>query len=151
MNKYLQAIERNEVRDFLFGYGEYFERNYEWGEEAGHNQAQAFGYIISYGEEIGFDKLFRRLEFDFTSILENNDISAFEYAYMLYYIEELFHYYADTKRRPFDWTPSDRLCELYRLNFERLKNSDLYESYLSEVDFLKKEYNLLLSGKTFLV
>ncbi len=31
MNKYLQAIERNEVRDFLFGYGEYFEKNYEWG------------------------------------------------------------------------------------------------------------------------
>ncbi len=147
MNKYLQAIERNEVRDFLFGYGEYFEKNYEWGEEAGHNQARTFGSIIRYGEEIGFDNLFRRLEFDFTSILENNDISAFEYAYMLYYIEELFHYYADTKRRPFDWTPSDRLCELYRLNFERLKNSDLYESYLSEVDFLKKEYNYYLLEK----
>ena len=63
------------------------------------------------------------------------------------YIIELFHYYADTKRRPYDWIPSDRLCELYRLNFERLKNSDLCESYLREADFLKRNYNYYLLEK----
>ena len=60
---------------------------------------------------------------------------------MLYYIEELFHYYADTKRRPYDWTPSDRLCELYRLNFERLKNSELCESYLDTINRIRSRYN----------
>lgn len=141
MNKYLQAIERNEVRDFLFGYGEYFEKNYEWGEEYGHDSICTFIHIIRYGEEIGFDKLFRRLEFDFTSILENNDISAREFAFMLLYIWFSFSYYADTKRRPYDWTPSDRLCELYRLNFERLKNSELCESYLDTINRIRSRYN----------
>ena len=141
MNNYKKAIERNEVRDFLFGYGEYFEKNDEWGEEYGHDSICTFIHIIRYGEEIGFDKLFRRLEFDFTSILENNDISAREFAFMLLYIWFSFSYYVDTKRRPYDWTPSDRLCELYRLNFERLKNSEFCESYLDTINRIRSRYN----------
>lgn len=31
MNNYKKAIERNEVRDFLFGYGEYYHHDRDWG------------------------------------------------------------------------------------------------------------------------
>jgi hypothetical protein len=147
MNKYLQAIERNEVRDFLFGYGEYFEKNDEWGEEVGHNSICSFIHIIRYGEEIGFDNLFRRLELDFTSILENNDISSREFVFMLHYIWFTFHYYSYKKRCPYDWTPSDRLCELYRLNFERLKNSEYSEHYLDIINRIRNGYNYYFFDK----
>jgi hypothetical protein len=148
MNRYLQAIERNEVKDFLFGYGEYFEKNDEWGEEAGHNSICSFIHIIRYGEEIGFDNLFRRLELDFTSILENNDISAREFVFMLHYFWFSFHYYSDGKKCPYDWIPSDRLCELYRLNFERLKVSDYCEYYLDIINNqIRNRYNYYLLEK----
>lgn len=146
MNRYLQAIERNEVRDFLFGYGEYFERNYDWGEEYGHDSISTFVNILHYGKEIGFDNLFRRLEFDFTSILENNDISAREFAFMLHYIWFSFNYYSDNKC-PYDWTPSDRLCELYRLNFERLKDCEYCEHYLDIINRIRNGYNYYFFDK----
>lgn len=31
MNNYKKAIERNEVRDFFFGYGEYYHHDRDWG------------------------------------------------------------------------------------------------------------------------
>ena len=114
MNKYKKAIERNEVRDFLFGYGEYYHHDRDWGT---HDNISTFIDILEYGEEIGRNELSEQFDADIIAILETNEIGLEEFGDLLCFVR--YSFISLGGKRPFNWIPSERLRELYRQSYVR--------------------------------
>lgn len=138
VRKYEEAIKRNEVRDFFFGKGEYYQMNWDSGE-----QSYYFDYRY-YIEVFGEQKLYERLSYDFISILRNNDVSLSEFHILIIIVN--YYYIVTSSYQPdlflFDWVYPEALTRLFNTNYERLKN----EGDTSEIDELllemKRDYNI---------
>ncbi len=70
MIDYLQAIERNEVKDFFLGKGDYFEIT-----ESGERYYGGLNYDYCI-KKIGEQNLYDRLSNDYIDILKDNNVTS---------------------------------------------------------------------------
>lgn len=133
MIDYLQAIERNEVKDFFLGKGDYFEIT-----ESGERYYGGLNYDYCI-KKIGEQNLYDRLSNDYIDILKDNNVTSQEFYDLLMYVIIYYGSYNQHTNLS-EWIYPEELTELFNTNYKRLKG----EADVSKIDKLLldlKQYN----------
>ena len=142
MNDYQRAIERNEIREFYYGIGSYFDK----GERGEHNSAGSFYAMIHYGEMVGEEKMYSLMEKDLIMLLSDNDVSFDQYFILLSFVFYYFNHNFGWKPYRYEWKIPEKLICLLRDNYLRLdkiSHENLHDSTIL-VNDLKRRFNFYI-------
>ena len=139
MNKYLQAVKRNEVRDFFFGKGDYYVYN--------EGNGKRF-YLLDFEDcmrELGEQNLYQRLSCDYIEILKSNSVNSSEFYDLLCFLETYYIHSVSFPESDFfryDWVYPEELTTLFLVNYERLKRKNETEEIDVVLNRIRREYNV---------
>ncbi|OJX28678.1 MAG: hypothetical protein BGO86_03520 [Chryseobacterium sp. 36-9] len=121
MNKYLRAISRGEVNEFLLGKGKYFEHHDKDMNYPDHDVSKSFNYLLEYADDYGYDKMTKELDKSLIEVI-TTDISPFDLSSLMQYIYIYINRSVIEKTIRYKWNLSENLKQTIKNKLNEFRN-----------------------------